>query len=72
MTKISRLSGMMAAMLVLISVDAIGADNAEAQAPKPEVTNTQEPSSNPKPKEKAASKNSSESSPGQEEPSCNE
>jgi hypothetical protein len=69
---------MMAAMLALISGNAIGADNAEAQPAKPEVTNTQEPSSNTQkpssnsqPKEEAASKNSSESDTSKEEPNCN-
>lgn len=70
MTKISRLSCMMTATLVLISVNAIGADNAEAQPTKPEVTNTREPSSNSEPKEEAASKKSSESNASQEEPNC--
>lgn len=71
MTKISRLSCMMAATLALIFGNAIGADNAEAQPAKPEVTNTQKPSSNPQPKEEAASKNSSESDTSKEEPNCN-
>jgi hypothetical protein len=62
---------MMAAMLVLISVNAVGADNAEAQSAKPEVTNAQEHSSNSKPKEEAASQKSSESSASNEEPNCN-
>lgn len=72
MTKISRLSCMMAAMLALIFGNAIGADDAEAQPAKPEVTNTQKPSSNSPPKEEAAaSKNSSESDTSTEEPNCN-
>lgn len=69
---------MMAAMLALISGNAIGADNAEAQPAKPEVTDTQEPSSrtqkpssNSQPKEEAASKNSSKSNTSKEEPNCN-
>jgi hypothetical protein len=62
---------MMAAMLALIFGNAIGADNAEAQPAKPEVTNTQKPSSNSPPKEEAASKNSSESDTSTEEPNCN-
>jgi hypothetical protein len=62
---------MMAAVLVLISVNAVGADNAEAQSAKPEATNAQEHPSNPTPKEEAASKKSSESSTSNEEPNCN-
>lgn len=70
MTKISSLSCTMAAMLVLISGMAIGADDAEAQPTKPEVANTQQPPSNSPPKEEAAKPSEKSSNASNEEPSC--
>lgn len=71
MIRISRLPSMMAAVLVLISLNAVSADNAEAQPAKPEATNAEERPSNPTPKEEAASQKPSESSASNEEPNCN-
>ncbi len=70
MSKISSLSCSMTAMLALISGMAIGADNAEAQPPEPEVAAPQQPPSNSQPKEEAAKPSEKSSTASNEEPSC--
>ena len=71
MIRISRISRMAVAALVLIFGNAIAADQAEAQPANPEITSTPEQQPSPKPKEEADSNNASSPNAGKEEPACN-
>lgn len=71
MNKMYGLSCTIAAVFVLFSGTAMGANETEAQPPQPEVSETSQPPSNPPPKENAAPPPEKSSNPGNnEEPSC--